>query len=467
MNTIYYESSDTLQHYGVRGMKWGVRRYQNPDGSWTDAGEKRYGGNVGKARLNYDKAKDDRVKAFDIYNRQAGVFGNSNSKAYKNLLKASRREQWAKEDFSSAKILEKLKAHKIGKHEEKLRDKYKQYGMSEDEASIAAYKRVKTEKILAAASGLTIAAIGAYAANKYLRDNVDSIIKKGTIMQNIGSREDRDVSNPFYASKGIIDNNKYRGLYGKQTRMRLDMEDAMGIKARDAAGLLRQQKGLKRGIFESKIKFDNDIKIASKKSATEVLSGLVDKHADFKKDLRKLLDDNTLSFPTAKQTDLIISARNKVDRGIIDGDVYEAVNLLMTVHDDTSQKVGSRLYQALKDKGYGAIRDINDTKYSGYNAKTATIIFDAADKAHVDRIKELTGDMISKTNALAYGELFSRQLAKEGSAYAAAYGGVKIVTNSIKNRNDREAVAKYRKDHPNSKLTYTEIVRSLEEKDEK
>lgn len=34
--------SDELQHAGVKGMKWGVRRYQNKDGTLTDAGKKHY-----------------------------------------------------------------------------------------------------------------------------------------------------------------------------------------------------------------------------------------------------------------------------------------------------------------------------------------------------------------------------------------------------------------------------------------
>jgi hypothetical protein len=36
-------SSVYLAHHGIKGQKWGVRRYQNPDGSYTDEGRRRRG----------------------------------------------------------------------------------------------------------------------------------------------------------------------------------------------------------------------------------------------------------------------------------------------------------------------------------------------------------------------------------------------------------------------------------------
>lgn len=37
------EKTNYLAHHGVKGMRWGVRRYQNTDGSLTDSGRKHYG----------------------------------------------------------------------------------------------------------------------------------------------------------------------------------------------------------------------------------------------------------------------------------------------------------------------------------------------------------------------------------------------------------------------------------------
>lgn len=44
---IYYVGSmlfsNELYHHGIKGMKWGIRRYQNPDGTLTAEGKQRYG----------------------------------------------------------------------------------------------------------------------------------------------------------------------------------------------------------------------------------------------------------------------------------------------------------------------------------------------------------------------------------------------------------------------------------------
>ena len=42
-NWYIIPSDNDLMHFGIKGQKWGVRRYQNPDGSYTAEGLKRYG----------------------------------------------------------------------------------------------------------------------------------------------------------------------------------------------------------------------------------------------------------------------------------------------------------------------------------------------------------------------------------------------------------------------------------------
>lgn len=47
-----------LYHHGVKGQKWGVRQFQNPDGSLTEAGRLRYGGKTHVSQLD-DKERED------------------------------------------------------------------------------------------------------------------------------------------------------------------------------------------------------------------------------------------------------------------------------------------------------------------------------------------------------------------------------------------------------------------------
>lgn len=54
-NTTY---SDELQHHGTKGMRWGIRRYQNKDGSLTPAGQKRYNKEVEKLKKETEKVKE-------------------------------------------------------------------------------------------------------------------------------------------------------------------------------------------------------------------------------------------------------------------------------------------------------------------------------------------------------------------------------------------------------------------------
>lgn len=80
-----------LQHYGVLGMKWGVRRYQNKDGSLTNAGRKRYDVDIEGAQKKLENAKQNSKTATKEYNHKT-VYGLLPNKESTKKLDDSNRD---------------------------------------------------------------------------------------------------------------------------------------------------------------------------------------------------------------------------------------------------------------------------------------------------------------------------------------------------------------------------------------
>ena len=60
-----------LYHHGIKGQRWGVRRFQNPDGTLTEEGRKRYGSleslrKEGRLLLSHDFTKPESFNKIDM-----------------------------------------------------------------------------------------------------------------------------------------------------------------------------------------------------------------------------------------------------------------------------------------------------------------------------------------------------------------------------------------------------------------
>lgn len=397
---------DELYHFGVKGMKWGVRRYQNEDGSLTSLGKKR------------DKMLSDRKTA-------------KKHSTTSNMVKA----EYSRREFEDAKTRLKLENQKKkSKRQQDLEKKYIDQGFAKNEAEIKAYNRAKTETILKVAGGIALASAAAYVAYKHYDKVTDRVFEKGSEIGRLTNNGSEPTNRAFYGFVNKHDKDRYEGLYGKT----LGANGTVYRKAMRAAG---------------------DINVASPESARKVLKNMFDTDKQsfdvFKKNIDAMA---SVVPPTTKQGKLWRKAKRELDSGKIGDNTYKAFNTTLVLHTKEQQPINDKFYSAMKKAGYGAIRDVNDKENSGYFAKNPLIVFDT-DKINVEGFTKLGNDHIDSMFAKEQGKIAAHTLANQygpiGAAFATSIGAMKL----LKRSNETKFVENYRKRHPESTLSNNEILK--------
>lgn len=375
----YYTRPSNLElcHHGIKGMKWGVRRFQRKDGTLTNAGKKRYN----------DDANDNPSKA-------------------------------------------SAKSNPIERHRTKLIDKYKERGYSQEAAETAAKKRMQTEMFVAVAASVAVGVVATKAATRIGQDYFDKTLKSGKVIQNIGAYEKADFKeNPFFAAINSHDKKAYANMYPAE-------KYAMQVKA----GITDPS------IFNNQIKVNKDMKVASVRKAQEIFEDKMKTDSSFREGVLSTLKETAYG-----KMDSSISSYEKT--GKVSKKLYDRFNQSLATPEMQKAGLHKKFYSEMKSKGYDAILDINDTRYSGYKglARSPLIIF-GNDKVEKISSKKLDQSDIN-ANVLKYGlKRVAKEQAKQIGAVAGAYAVGKAAS-------DQMAIEQYLDEHPNSKLSDKEILK--------
>lgn len=128
---IVTSQNDYLCHHGIKGQKWGERRYQNPDGSLTDAGRLRYRKDNGKLTTEgKTKLRKTKKNLRELENKVA-LAQIAQKRQFKDLERRADHATKAKKGISieeADKIIESGNANAYMKEELNRRiENYKKY----------------------------------------------------------------------------------------------------------------------------------------------------------------------------------------------------------------------------------------------------------------------------------------------------------------------------------------------------